>query len=77
MAFFVILANLNVIFKGERVEIEKVIFYFSENHIERGRKVAHKYGIRFSVWLLAPKICPVEERSNFSDFWPFFGPFFV
>ena len=65
MAFFVILANFNVIFKGERVEIEKVLIFFAKTISKQ--KVLSKSGIRFAVSLVVPKICPVEERSIFSD----------
>ena len=69
ISLFEILANFDVIFRGEGVEIAK-------NGGEYGKKEFQelfKYVIRFDIALLVAEIFSNKEAPLLCQFWPLFG----
>ena len=64
ISFFEILANIDVIFRDEEVEIAKI----GDNIGKRATQELFKYHIKFSVALLVSEIFTVKETPLFSDF---------
>ena len=68
ISFFEILANFDVVFISEGVEIAKI----GDNIGKRTTQGLFKYQIRFSVGLPVAEICTVKETPLFNGFWLIF-----